>query len=346
MFSYSLRKHPAILLSARFCLLLALSPTVLAEGQTHRDTVFTEYASYSSNPELVRRLLSPLSATRLEQDLKQSGKTLAAQPLSLPEEKFIVYLPSEQPTRGYGLLVFVPPWQDARIPPGWSAVLDQYGVIFVSAARSGNDEATFGRREPLALLAAHNITQQYPVNPERTYIAGFSGGSRVALRLALGYPDLFRGAVLNAGSGPIGDVQIPLPPKELFFQFQSSMRLIYVTGDWDADQLVDDSWSVRSMHQWCVFNIDHYNEPRRGHEVMGAAALANALKSLSSKVEPNLGKLAACRAPIDAAMHSRLQEVQSLMSSGRRADADKLLTIIDRQYGGLAAPSSLELMSK
>jgi poly(3-hydroxybutyrate) depolymerase len=318
------------------CLLFALSQMVRAEGHTFHDVVFTEYGSYSTNPELTRRLLSPLSAARLEQDLKQSGKTLAAQAVSLPEERFIVYLPSMRPARGFGLLVFVPPWQDARMPAGWPAVLDQYGVIFVSAARSGNDEATFGRREPLALLAVHNIMQQQPVDPERTYIAGFSGGSRVALRLALGYPDLFRGAILNAGSGPIGDAQIPLPPKELFLQFQSSTRLIYVTGDRDADQLVDDSWSVRSMHKWCVFNIDQFNEPHQGHEAMGAAALASALKSLSNKVEPNLRKLAACRARIDAALHSSLQEVQSLMSGGRRADAGKLLLTIDRQYGGLA----------
>ena len=77
-------------------------------------------------------------------------------------------------------------------------------MLVVSAAHSGNDEATFARREPLALLAAHNIRKQYPVDSDRIYIAGFSGGSRIALRLALGYPDVFRGVILNAGSAPIG----------------------------------------------------------------------------------------------------------------------------------------------
>lgn len=58
------------------------------------------------------------------------------------------------PPHGFALLVFVPPWQDARLPPEWAKVLDRYGAIFVSAARSGNDENVLGRREPLALLAA------------------------------------------------------------------------------------------------------------------------------------------------------------------------------------------------
>jgi len=91
------------------------------------------------------------------------------------------------------------------LPQEWVSVLDRYGVIFVSAARSGNDESVSGRREPLALLAAHNIMKEHPVDPEHIYVAGFSGGSRIALRLALGYPDLFHGAILNAGSDSIGD---------------------------------------------------------------------------------------------------------------------------------------------
>src|SRR5437879_3459051 len=94
------------------------------------------------------------------------------------------------------------------------------------AARSGNDASVLARREPLALLAAHNLMQRYPVDPERVYVGGFSGGARVAMRLALGYPDLFRGAILNAGSDPIGGAEIPLPPRDMFMRFQSSKRIV------------------------------------------------------------------------------------------------------------------------
>ena len=61
-----------------------------------------------------------------------------------------------------------------------------------------NRALVFG--EPLALLAAHNIMQPYSVNREHVFIGGVSGGSRIALRVALSYRDLFRGALLNAGS--------------------------------------------------------------------------------------------------------------------------------------------------
>jgi hypothetical protein len=204
---------------------VAVSPDAIAVGQTFRDVVFTEYGVHSSNSELVRRSLSRLAAARLERELARSGGTMKGQPVNLAEERFVVYVPSQHPALGYGLMVFVPPWQDARLSQGWTAVLDRFGIIFVSAARSGNDENVLGRREPLALLAAHNIIRQYPVDPQRVYIAGFSGGSRVALRLVLGYPDLFRGAILNAGSDPIGNSEVPLPPRDLLRTFQNSAHL-------------------------------------------------------------------------------------------------------------------------
>ena len=66
----------------------------------------------------------------------------------------MLYVPAHPPPAGYGLLVFIPPWQEARLPAGWAPILDQAGIIFVSAAGSGNAEKPLARRIPLALLGA------------------------------------------------------------------------------------------------------------------------------------------------------------------------------------------------
>ncbi|HEV7432859.1 MAG TPA: PHB depolymerase family esterase [Steroidobacteraceae bacterium] len=333
-------------------LLLAPAPSVaaVAAGTVLKDVAFSHYGTFSSNPELARRLLTPATAARIEREVVRAGKPFAGQAINLAAEKFIVYVPSQAPARGYTLLVFVPPWQAAGLPQGWAPILDSYGAIFVSAARSGNDENTMGRREPLALLAAQNIIAQYPVDPERVYIAGFSGGSRIAQRLALGYPDLFRGAILNAGSDSIGDVTaqppIPLPPRELFFQFQSGTRLVYITGARDTERVDEDLLSVRSMREWCVFNVENITEPLLGHAVAQPSALSRALASLTGGVRSDPGKLARCRSTIEAELAGKFQKVESLIASGKRAAADKLLDKIDQRYGGLAAPHSLELAEK
>jgi dienelactone hydrolase len=172
-----------------------MAHTALAQAVgLRREVVFTQYSPLSTNAELARRLLSPLTAARLPAILARTGKALREQPIDLADERFVVYVPAKAPPAGYALLVFVPPWPQAQPPRGWASVLDRAGIIFVSAARSGNEAEVLSRRAPLALLGAANIMASYRVDPSRVWVGGFSGGSRVAMRLALGYPDLFRGA--------------------------------------------------------------------------------------------------------------------------------------------------------
>ena len=328
----------------------AIGWTASTDGKILRDVAFSTYGTHSSDAELTRRLLTPATAARLQRQAAAAGLSFAAQPLDLAQEKFIVYVPARPPPRGYALVVFVPPWQQAGLPEGWIPVLDHFGAIYVSAARSGNDENTMARREPLALLAAQNIMAQYPIDAERVYIAGFSGGSHVALRLALGYPDLFHGAILNAGSDAIGDLTaqppIPLPPRELFLQFQEHTRLVYITGERDASRVEDDMLSMHSMRQWCVYNVESIVEPVIGHTVARPDALARALASLDRGSSTAPDRLAQCRSAIDAEVDSKLARVESLLASGQRAAAAALLDKIDQRYGGLAAPRSLELAGK
>ena len=313
--------------------------------------VFSDYSALSTNLELARRSLSPLTAAQLPRRLTQSGTRLSEQPIDLSQETFVLYVPSPAPPQGYTLLVFVPPWQDARLPGGWTSALDRYHVIFVSAARSGNEETVLGRREPLALLAEHNVVVRYPVDPQRVYLAGFSGGARVALRLALAYPDVFRGAILNAGSDPIGDTDIALPPRDLFLQFQSSSRLVYLTGEADLTHLEMAAVSMRSMRKWCMFDTDaevisRVGRSVAGHEVADSAALSRALEAVLRPVTPDPDRLASCRSGLEGELLAKLQQVESLIATGRRDAALESLKEVDRRFGGLAALRSLELAGK
>ncbi len=307
--------------------------------------VFADYTPLSSNLEMARRLMRPLVVARLPQILAQMGKGLKAQPIDLTAESFLVYAPPHAPPKGYGLLVFVPPWDGLKLPEGWEPVLDQFGVIFVSAARSGNDQNVQGRREPLALLAAANIMRRYPVDPERIYVGGFSGGGRVAVRLALGYPDLFRGALLNAGSDPIGDVDAPLPPKDLFDRFVSFSRLIYATGERDGPRQDMDAVSQKSMQDACMFNVETQTTPWTDHAVASPTVLARALKALDQPLRVDAGRLAVCRARLDAKVAKQLQQVRALAAAGKIDEALGLLETVDKRFGGVAAPESVELQA-
>jgi pimeloyl-ACP methyl ester carboxylesterase len=311
------------------------------------DVVFTEYSPLSSTAELVRRLTSPLTALRLDQEAERAGKTLRGQPIDLARERYSINVPASphSPSGTYSLLVLVPPWPRAEVPRQWIPVLDRYHTILVTAANSGNDAPTIDRREPLALLAAHNTLKQYPVDPQQVYIGGFSGGARVALRLALGYPDVFHGALLNAGSDPVGTADVPLPPADLFRRFQESTRLVYVTGERDATNLIEDMQSRRSLEKWCVFDVVTQTEPRQEHELADASAFSRALDALLGPRQTPPGKLAECRARVDQLLSTQLEQVESAFARGDSTTAKKLLLKLDVQYGGLAAPRSVDLAS-
>ena len=312
------------------------------------DVVFTEYSPLCSTAELVRRLLSPLTALRVSQEAERAGKTLRGQPIDLAKERYSINIPASphSPSGTYSLLVFVPPWPRAEVPRHWVSVLDRYHTILVTAANSGNDAPTIDRREPLALLAAINTMKQYPVDPQQVYVGGFSGGARIALRLALGYPDVFHGALLNAGSDPVGSADVPLPPAELIRRFQESTRLVYVTGERDEAHLMDDIQSRRSLEKWCVFDVVTEAEPRMEHEVADASAFSRSLDALLSPRQTHPGKLADCRAQVDRELSTQLGQVESAFARGESGTAKKLLLGIDVQYGGLAAPRSLDLASR
>jgi hypothetical protein len=318
--------------------------TATAPTGLQADITFGDYSPLTGTPEIVRRLFSPLQAWRTNRLIAQRGD-VREQAIELPREKFAVYVPPAAPPGGYALLVFVPPWQHATVPPRWIAELDRRGMIFVTAANSGNETSLLDRREPLALLAAHNIVQRYPIDPGRVYVGGFSGGSRVAMRLALGYPDLFHGALLNAGSDPIGDAQIALPPADLMREFQQSTRLVYLTGKDDTPRLEMDVHSRRSMQEWCVFDIV-VQVPRSGHEPPSAAAFKQGLDALETRANPPADKIASCRQRHEEELNSQLQKVEQALAGDRISEAATMLEQIDARYGGLAAPRSVELMEK
>jgi pimeloyl-ACP methyl ester carboxylesterase len=313
------------------------------------DVVFTEYTPLSDITELVRRSLSPLQALAITQEAQRNGKTLRGQPIDLAHEHFSVYVPAASvtpPSSGYSLLVFVPSWPQAEVPHQWIPALNRHHMILVTAANSGNEASVIDRREPLALLAEHNVIARYPVDPQHVYVGGLSGGSRVALRLALAYPDVFHGALLNAGSDAVGNADVPLPPADLFARFQESTRLVYVTGERDNEGLVADLQSRESLEKWCVFNFVTETEPRMGHELADASAFARALDGLLTPAKPDPARLADCRARNDRELSAQLKQVADALAHGATDDTRRLLDKVDARYGGLAAPRSVELAGR
>ena len=64
---------------------------------------------------------------------------------------------------------------------------------------------------------------------------------------------------------------------------------------------------------------------------------------LAAPLNSDVTRLAQCRATIDSQLSAKLADARSMIAAGKNDDAKKLVDDIDAQYGGLAAPQTVDL---
>jgi hypothetical protein len=118
----------------------------------------------------------------------------------LTHETFYVLVPRNYSSaQGFGLIVFMSPTDVFnRIPVGWDAVLESRKLLFVAPQNVGNNQQ-FNRRGGLAVACANKLVELAKLDTNRLYVAGLSGGARVASCVAFAHPRLFSGVCAICG---------------------------------------------------------------------------------------------------------------------------------------------------
>lgn len=245
-------------------------------------------------------LAAPLQSTA--DDLKISFKSPEVDPaqrvpginydLDLAQESFSAHVPPgyNSSSQRSGLIVFIyASDEDCAVPSGWASVLDRRGLVFISPLRAGNAQP-LNRRRGLAVLGAMAALKQGKIDPQRVYVAGFSGGARVAGQVAIMQPGLFRGTIQNCGA----DFDRPMPPiadrpadrpagdygvePELGRGMERARRnvmLTLITGarDFRHGDLLD----IAAAYDKAGFQIKLIDVPGMGHGICAATTLNEAL---------------------------------------------------------------------
>ncbi len=162
-----------------------------------------------------------------------------------------------------GIVVYVSPSQSGTPPRGWSSVMDEYNLIWISANKSGN-RVLVPRRVLKAVLALNAIQQEYVLDETRIYVAGFSGGGKVASMIATDYANTFDGGFFICGV-EFWDVDEPR-----HFEAIKANRYVFLTGERDhalePTKRVYRNYrdaGVPNIQLVVVHNMDHANPPRR-----------------------------------------------------------------------------------
>lgn len=127
----------------------------------------------------------------------RGGRSPFADPLArdLCNERFVARRPAaHDPNRPAGLLVWISPTMDADLPDALFPAADKFDLVCISPGRAGNDRIAVDRFQ-LALDAVATASARWWIDPDQVYVAGMSGGGRIASMLWACFPDIFRGGV-------------------------------------------------------------------------------------------------------------------------------------------------------
>jgi predicted esterase len=203
----------------------------------------------------------------------------------LGDERMVV-----RPPRGWdgrsavGVLVFVHAAPLGVIPEAIAPAADELGLVCVSAANAGNDRPAADRYQ-LTLDAIQTVRERYPVDDERVYVCGLSGGGKVSTHVWAGFPEIVRGAgpVVAVGSyehlrrddGQYwrGDFPKPAPAT---MKVLKERRLAAITGDRDGNQ--DYIRRALRVMEGDGLDVRLFDYAGMGHEMATPERFAEALR--------------------------------------------------------------------
>lgn len=241
---------------------------------------FTRSSPYAAATEMNRRF-----QTRVLED---------AGDYHISNELFRIRVPTNYtPAASWGLMVFIDPNGNGNMPESWAEVLDRRRLLWVAPQNAGN-ERNFLSRMRLALDAAFNMTRFFRADKERIYVAGVSGGGRIASVTAPLYPDVFRGGYYMVGCDYFRAIPsitrpnasyrglFPRPPAPLLDMAKKHGRYVLLTGETDGNR---DQTLANYRHGYQKDGFSHvtYIEvPQMGHASPDAAWFEKGLEALEA----------------------------------------------------------------
>lgn len=102
--------------------------------------------------------------------------------------------PRRDPKKPLPMVLFISPSNE---PMGWRAfesLCKQRGFVFAGPRGAGND-CPAKKRVRIVLDVLDDVRRKVPIDPDRTYVTGHSGGGRMACAVAFALPEYFGGVM-------------------------------------------------------------------------------------------------------------------------------------------------------
>jgi dienelactone hydrolase len=226
-----------------------------------------------------------------------------------PSETYALYLPSYfMPEKRWPILIAFEPLARGKIPVElFRPAAERYGYIVVSSNNSQN-----GPWEP-QLAAAQAVWldthARFPIDPRRVYLAGFSGGARLACAVGLRLKGQAAGVIAGGAGFPLGTGEVPTKDLPFVYFGVVGIRDFNFSEMKELDRTLGD---LGIVHHLEVFSGGHsWMPPEVAQESIEWMEI-QAMKAGTREKDPGL---------IDSLFESRIRQAQELEKAGDLAGA-------------------------
>ncbi|MDX1947548.1 MAG: hypothetical protein SFU86_19270 [Pirellulaceae bacterium] len=262
--------------------------------------------------------------TRLDWVFALSNQSPAVPPAGwLPSydslaQTYELYVPATlKPGRAAGLVLFISPGNRGTGLAQFRAACDELGLVFASPHKAGNNVDT-RERVRIVLDVLDDVRRNYSIDPDRTYIGGFSGGGRIACAIGFSLPEQFGGVLPVCAAGDLRE------ESWLRQRVIDRLSVAHLTGETDFNRGEIERFRGAMLASVGV-RSKTWVAPKTGHSIPAALLIIEALRWLDEGL-PARQKLAkafpATRAPADAPL-SREDAAKLLLMEGKSRLKDK-----------------------
>ncbi|MBI3866642.1 MAG: hypothetical protein HY290_32575 [Planctomycetia bacterium] len=193
-------------------------------------------------------------------------------------QKYQLYIPAGyDKSRAWPLIVFISPGPG---PLGWASfqpTCEAQGLFFCSPHKAGN-ETRGVLRTRIVLDMVDDVRRKFRIDPNQTFIGGFSGGGRMSCSIGFALPDIFAGVIPVCGTNPIRT------EPWLLHRLVDRTSVAFVTGERDKNRRETEVW----MTPW-LQDVDVRTRlwvvPGMGHDIPGPEVMNEVLAWLQDDLQ-------------------------------------------------------------
>ena len=270
--------------------------------------------------------------TRLDWTFAVSNQSVADPPVKLTGEDFDskkqtyeLFVPERKdPKKPVPAILFISAGDE---PSGWKAfekTCKDNGFVFIGVRGAGNNVPP-PKRVRVVFDCFDDVRKQLPLDPDRTYVSGFSGGARIACAVSFALPEYFGGVIPVCAGGDLRE--------EPWLRHRAIDRLsaALVTGEADFNRGEVERWKGL-MWKDIGIRTRVWTQSKMGHAMPPSATLSEAVKWLDEGADQRASaakKAPGSRATPDGAL-TREEHAKALLD-----DAKSLLGQKQTMHRGL-----------